>query len=286
MFISFVLYVPRAARVHMTELVMTPDKGHPRKDLDRRPLPPHPHSSLEGEFFFGRAELEEHLDKVAEEAQAAVRVVVLRLKRAANPDAVCLAVLERFIDRMQAAHVSVLICGIRPDFMKIIDSSDLLGRLGRDRVFVFQETGAIWTSTLEAVRFAYQIVGNDVCDTCPRQGEASLNVAPRWLVLHDLKRSSARRAAAGQVQIFRKDSAKLREILSGPNLGAHFRLLLARIERNPTNGSRALRAGFAFTQRSIGQSGMVIVRWPRARSPCACRVSTPRLMSRASWLTA
>jgi hypothetical protein len=56
--------------------------------------------------------------------------------------------------------------------MKIIDSSDLLGRLGRDRVFVFQETGAIWTSTLEAVRFAYEIVGNDFCETCPRRGES------------------------------------------------------------------------------------------------------------------
>jgi hypothetical protein len=63
--------------------------------------------------------------------------------------------------------------------MKIIDSSNLLGRLGQDRVFVFQETGAIWTSTLEAVRFAYQIVGSDVCETCPRRGE-SLKEKDGW----------------------------------------------------------------------------------------------------------
>jgi sulfate permease, SulP family len=180
-FISFVLYVPRAARVHMTELVMTPNKGIREKISTDVPCRRIRIFSLEGEFFFGAApELEEHLDMVAEEAQAAVRVVVLRLKRARNPDAVCLAVLERFIDRMQASHVSVLICGVRPDFMKVIESSGLLGRLARDRVFVFQETGAIWTSTLEAVRFAYQIVGNDVCETCPRRGEASLNERDDW----------------------------------------------------------------------------------------------------------
>jgi len=171
-FISFVLYVPRAARVHMTELVMTPERMIRERISTDVPCSRIRIFSLEGEFFFGAApELEEHLEKVTDASHDGLRVVVLRLKRARNPDAVCLAVLERFMDRMQAAHVSVLICGLRPDFMKIIDASDLLGRLGRDRLFVFQETGEIWTSTLEAVRFAYQIVGDDVCETCPRRGE-------------------------------------------------------------------------------------------------------------------
>jgi SulP family sulfate permease len=179
-FISFVLYVPRAARVHMTELVLTPQRMiRERISTDVR-CGRILIYSLEGELFFGAApELEEHLESVSNDAQGGVRVVVLRLKRARNPDAVCLSVLERFIDRMHEANVSVLICGVRPDFMKIIDSSDLLGRLGRDRVFVFQETGAIWTSTLEAVRFAYEIVGNDVCETCPRHAE-SLNDKDGW----------------------------------------------------------------------------------------------------------
>jgi sulfate permease, SulP family len=179
-FISFVLYVPRAARVHMTELVMTPERMIRERISTDVPCRRIRIYSLEGEFFFGAApELEEHLESVADAAHEGLRVVVLRLKRARNPDAVCLAVLERFFERMQAAHVSVLICGLRPDFMKIIDSSDLMGRLGRDRVFVFQETGAIWTSTLEAVRFAYAIVGSDVCETCPRRGE-SLTEKDGW----------------------------------------------------------------------------------------------------------
>jgi sulfate permease, SulP family len=64
------------------------------------------------------------------------------------------------------------LCGVRPDFMKVIDSSGLVRKLGNDHVFVFQETGKIWSSTLEAVRFAYQLIGDDLCETCPRFAES------------------------------------------------------------------------------------------------------------------
>src|SRR5207237_6615239 len=98
--------------------------------------------------------------------------VVLRLKRARNTDAVCLAVLDRFITNMQAEHVTVLLCGLRPDLVKVINSSGLIRRLGSEKVFVFEETGAIWSSTLDAVRFAYEIVGRDVCEQCPRHADS------------------------------------------------------------------------------------------------------------------
>jgi sulfate permease, SulP family len=65
---------------------------------------------------------------------------------------------------------------------KVINSSGLLGRLGPDRVFVFEETGRFWTSTLEAVRFAYEYIGDDVCDHCPRHSE-SLNKKDGWYYL-------------------------------------------------------------------------------------------------------
>ena len=90
-----------------------------------------------------------------------------------------MSVFDRFIGRMHDARVTVLLCGVRPDLMKVIDSSGLVDRLGPERVFVFQETGEFWTSTLEAVRFAYEILGDDVCDTCPRHAE-SLNKREGW----------------------------------------------------------------------------------------------------------
>jgi SulP family sulfate permease len=179
-FMSFVLYVPQAARVHITELTLTPERVV-RERISTDPICNRIRIySLEGELFFGAApELEEHLNAIGETARQGVRVIVLRLKRARNTDAVCLSVLDRFISRMQAAHVSVLLCGLRPDLTKVIDSSGLLRRLGPDHVFVFEETGSIWSSTLEAVRFAYQMIGLNVCENCPRHAP-SLEEKDGW----------------------------------------------------------------------------------------------------------
>jgi SulP family sulfate permease len=170
---SFVLYVPRAARMHMTELTLTADR------VVRERVPSDPPCgririfSLEGEMFFGAApELEQHFESIAAAAKSKVKVVVLRVKRARNPDAVCLGVLRAFLDRMRDAGVSVLLCGVRPDLMSVLESSGIASQVGRKRVFVFQETGEVWSSTLEAIRFAYELIGDDVCEICPRHGKS------------------------------------------------------------------------------------------------------------------
>jgi hypothetical protein len=61
----------------------------------------------------------------------------------------------------------------------VLGDSGLLKRLGSEHVFVFEETGAIWSSTLDAVRFAYEIVGRDVCPECPQHAE-SLSEKEGW----------------------------------------------------------------------------------------------------------
>ena len=64
-FLSFVLYVPQAARVHLTELTMTPERVDSRTaSTSDVPCTRIRIYSLEGEFFFGAApELEQHLDR-------------------------------------------------------------------------------------------------------------------------------------------------------------------------------------------------------------------------------
>jgi sulfate permease, SulP family len=182
-FMSFVLYVPQAARVHCTELIMTPERVVRERLPTDVPCNRIRIYSLEGEFFFGAApELEQHLDAIAEAAEADGRVVILRLKRARNPDAVCMSVLDRFNERMHESNKTVLLCGVRPDLTKVFKSSGLLDRLGPGRLFVFEETGRFWTSTLEAVRTAYEIIGYDVCDNCPRHAD-SLNKKDGWYYL-------------------------------------------------------------------------------------------------------
>jgi SulP family sulfate permease len=172
-FLSFLFYLPRAARIHMTELVLAPERVVRERISSDPPCGRIRIFSLEGEFFFGAApELEDHFEKITALATTGIRVVVLRVKRARNPDPVCLAVLERFIDRMDKLGSTVLLCGVRPDFMRIIEASGLVRRLGQEKVFVFQETGAVWSSTLEAIRVAYDLLKGDVCAICPRYAES------------------------------------------------------------------------------------------------------------------
>ncbi len=165
-FLSFVFYVPRAAMMHLTELTITSD----RLIRDRmRGDPPCNRMliyDMEGELFFGSAQnLEKALLRIEHRAVEEIRIVVLRLKRVRNPDAVCLSLLEDFLKRMENNGVTVLLCGVRQDMYRILDNVGLVKRLGTDRIYT--ESDAAWSSTLAAVRDAHNMLGEDLCSHCP-----------------------------------------------------------------------------------------------------------------------
>ena len=174
-FLSVGLYVRRAARLHMTELTMTPERVIREREASDPRCDRILIYSLEGELFFGSApDLEKHFETVVERAQAGTRVIVLRLKRVRNPDAVCLELFERFIARMKERGIHVLLCGVRDDFAEILAASGLESQLGKQTVFIEREGAS--SSTLDAVRFAYDLIKGDYCAICPRRGEAEKQV--------------------------------------------------------------------------------------------------------------
>jgi SulP family sulfate permease len=177
-FLSFVLYVPRAARVLVSELVLTPERVVRERMPSDTPCSRILIFNVEGELFFGSAsQLEEELAGIDRRAQNGVRVVVLRLKRARNPDAVCLGLLEGFVKRLEGRGLVVILCGVRRDMIKALRNTGLTDHLGPQRVF--REAAGTWSSTLDAVRYAYELVGTDVCPNCPRREEA-VNGKEAW----------------------------------------------------------------------------------------------------------
>jgi SulP family sulfate permease len=173
-FLSFLLYVPRAARVHLTEIIMTPERVLREKLPGETPCGRILIFSLEGELFFGSApDLEDHLAMIAQRAGDGIRFVVLRLKRVRNADAVCLGILDHFLQEMEKRQVTVMLCGVRRDLAKVLRSSGLEARLGRHRLFR-ESVGA--SSTLDAVRQAYELLGADLCATCPRRGDSGREI--------------------------------------------------------------------------------------------------------------
>jgi sulfate permease, SulP family len=169
-FLSFVLYVPRAARILLTELTLTPER------VVRERVPADPSCdrillyNLEGELFFGAAPvLEKHLSTIAQRAGNGIKVIVLRMKRVRNPDAVCLGLLTDFARRMEARKVTLLLCGVRRDLARTLRSTGLEQRVGAH--CIFREMPSVWSSTLDAIRYAYKLLGNDLCASCPRRNE-------------------------------------------------------------------------------------------------------------------
>jgi SulP family sulfate permease len=122
---------------------------------------------LEGELFFGAAvSLERHLDSIEHSIVPDTRVIVLRMKRARNPDAVCLHMLSGFLERMKSRGVEVLMCGVRSELLASLDKSGLRAELGEG--CLFPEQAVRQTSTLLAIRHAYTLIA-EPCATCPRR---------------------------------------------------------------------------------------------------------------------
>src|SRR5205085_2620413 len=81
---------------------------------------------LEGELFFGaEPELEKHFVAIERAAHGEIRVVILALAQARNPDAAFLNSLKEFHNRLRLKNVAFLLCGVQPDLAKALASTGL-----------------------------------------------------------------------------------------------------------------------------------------------------------------
>jgi SulP family sulfate permease len=178
-FMSFLLTVPRAGRMLLTEFVISPEGRIQERLPEDRPCPRILVFGLEGELFFGSsAALESHFEAIEDRIEERTAVVVLRVKRARNPDAVGVALLEHFVERVEARGVKVVLGGVRSELAQKLGRTDLARRLaGR----IFREQPVRQTSTLLAIRHAYALL-DELCPDCPRRGERGGDLALHYVV--------------------------------------------------------------------------------------------------------
>ncbi len=176
-FLSFLFFVPRASRLRASELVVGKERVVRERQPDDPPCDKLVLFSLEGELFFGAApELDGHLAELTARAARGAKVIVLRLKRTRNPDMVCLERLKHFLADMQGRQVPVLLCGVREDFAQALRRLGFHDWYPPGLVFLEDDRtgdgeGPALSSTLKAVRRAYELLGADLCATCPRHQE-------------------------------------------------------------------------------------------------------------------
>jgi anti-anti-sigma regulatory factor len=119
-------------------------------------------------LFFGAApELDSYFAVLEKRSlQAGIRCVVLRVKGASNPDMVCMERFLHFITDMQRHGVYVLLCGVRPEFARVMKNMHVEEHLPSSQVFL--EEPKLFSSTLKAVRFGYKLSGELSCPHCAR----------------------------------------------------------------------------------------------------------------------
>ena len=164
--LSFALYIPKAAKISLTELAVTTDR------VIREVQPNDPRCSLvriynlEGELFFGSSpDFENLIESIQQQVEPSWKVIILRLKRARNPDSVCMQILEQFIRRMNAQGVTVMLSGVDQEILKVLANVGILELIGASNVF--REESEIWASTIQALKAAYDLLGSQRCKHCP-----------------------------------------------------------------------------------------------------------------------
>jgi SulP family sulfate permease len=164
--LSILMFIPRAASVRLSELIVSNDRVVRERLPDDPPCTAMLLFDLEGELFFGAApELDRIFDQVRRRTQKeGIRYVILRLKRTRNPDMVCLERFDHFLHEMESLGVIVLLCGVRPGFARGMANLRFHDWFPADRIF--PEEAQKFSATLKAVRHVYEMLEENSCDHC------------------------------------------------------------------------------------------------------------------------
>jgi SulP family sulfate permease len=166
--ISLVLFLRNARLLGVRELCVASTGRLVERPLgqpacDDRVCPQIRMLHVEGSLFFGAAgELQAALDDVARDAS--VKVIVVRLKRTRALDVTAAAILEATASNLRSQGRHLILVGMTPDLMQVLERSGAAAAIGADHLFPTQET---WFSAMEAARQrALELCGE--CDeACP-----------------------------------------------------------------------------------------------------------------------
>ncbi len=169
-FMSFLLAIPRAGRMMLTEFVVSNEGVIHERTKDDEVCGRILIFGLEGEMFFGAAApLEAHLEEIERRVGAKTRVVVLRIKRLRSPDAVCMHLLDEHLKAIEDRGVHIIMVGVRDDLFGALRRSGIVARIGAGSIF--REQPVRHTSTQKGIQHAYELV-EEPCETCPRRDPA------------------------------------------------------------------------------------------------------------------
>jgi SulP family sulfate permease len=125
---------------------------------------PHPQISIihvEGELFFGAADLfQEQVRSLAENQN--IRVFILRMKNARHLDASTVMAMENLHDYLRETGRYLLISGSNPDVTRVLENSGLLQQIGRENIFPAEANATV--ATRNALKRAKELLPGEAAD--------------------------------------------------------------------------------------------------------------------------
>ncbi len=138
--LSIILYLKKSAIPQLVEYDI--DEEGELQNIDETKVQEHKTIrviKVEGELFFGAADLFQTTLKTIAEDDTSSRVIILQLKNARDIDAtVCLA-LQQLHDYLKGSKRYLVCCGMTQQTWDVMSNSGMVEEIGKENLFIFDE---------------------------------------------------------------------------------------------------------------------------------------------------
>lgn len=153
---SLGLFLRKASAPHLVEYDVMGETMREIRDPKDRTNPEVSIIHVEGELFFGAAELfEEEVRRLARDPN--IRVVILRMKNARHLDATAVMALDGLAKFMKETGRKLLISGASAEVMRVLVNSGIAAQLGENSIFQAEEN--LTAATRKALLAAREFLG-------------------------------------------------------------------------------------------------------------------------------
>jgi SulP family sulfate permease len=156
--VSIVLYLRKASRPSLVEYEFN-EEGHlTEAQQGGRQHPAISIVHVEGELFFGSADLFRTQIQRSCAADSNLRIIVLRLKNARHLDATCAMAIEELVRTLRDDGRDLIISGVVKDLYRVLKDAGLVDVVGKDNIFPASPANPN-LATRNALRRAQEILG-------------------------------------------------------------------------------------------------------------------------------
>lgn len=118
---------------------------------------------VEGELFFGAADIFQRTLKGLAEDDTSTKVIILQLKNARDMDATSCVALQQLYEYLQGSKRHLILCGLMYPVWEVLSDSGLINMIGKENLFLFDDKHP-HLNLQKALRRSKELLGTDKFD--------------------------------------------------------------------------------------------------------------------------